>query len=295
MHRQFLSILTGLTLLLAGLLFTSTESHADLIIQGFFAPTLDTTIENLVAVAGQTTLSNTNPTGPTRFGTLSFEDSASVQFNRFDPSLGTLNMVTFFFENWQFASSAYAAWADFTCDDSVLGVCTGRDVGATITLRNLGVSLSVNSGLVGNEDFQATDRTDSCSDTAGVGGGLAQCGTFIPEVTELLSTFSFDVTGAGLSDYIGPPGSTLEAEFAQIGDVNFSTARPFSDTGESLLDAPCPGGSGSTICASFSTEPSNTMFVFYDFTPVVPEPGTLALLGSGLAGIGFVTRRLRMH
>ncbi len=106
--------------------------------------------------------------------------------------------------------------------------------------------------------------------------------------------FVLDIEGAGFN----PANNSLNQNF--MFDDNEYNARLFID-GVGLLDDPlCAAAGASSGCFGFSTieQQQNIFQVSLDITTEtfdVPEPGSMALLGLGLAGLGFGARRKRRN
>ena len=88
-----------------------------------------------------------------------------------------------------------------------------------------------------------------------------------------------EVIAEAVADYFGLPNDGLAPFFA--------TAR--SSGGDGIVGCAYPNFSGNVFCSD-ALEPTNRSFVFATGSRI-PEPTTLALMGLGLAGVGWSKRR----
>ncbi len=138
-----------------------------------------------------------------------------------------------------------------------------------------------------------------CTWTVGASNNLVEKFTFNGQTVTFIATsgqLQFQ-TGGGNSDQITYNGNGSGLSFnTQFGDTNQFFGNPINlnpGLNFSTVNLSYGGGAGSINGSSINFNVT-TLSANTSTTPAVPEPSSLALLGSGLAGLGrFIARRRR--
>lgn len=176
------------------------------------------------------------------------------------------------------------------------------DVGPPIALHdNLTISFSNVAGhvdgLLGGGGFTFVFDSGTYSITAASGGSVSGSIIGLNGSSSSSSTIS-GATGAttllgnilatvSIFDFKDSSGTSLAGELAS-GKVLFEATTNNQITGAQSFN-PCPFDAGAT-CATVGTASAGDDYL----VRVVPEPGTVALLGLSLGALGFVSRRRKI-
>ena len=177
-----------------------------------------------------------------------------------------------------------AAVADNVDFSNSLGTLAGSSAGLTLT----GSTLSEVVGLGGNGPVSGDLGTVSFSTGSLISGSLASTATFA-------SGGSFLITGNGTNGI--PSGVIFSSKFTSTVTWTYSSTL---SNGSEVFDISGTISGGSTIQGyavlssnGFATV-SGTLGSGNTIISTVPEPGTLALLGAGLAGLAGMIRKKKL-
>jgi len=135
---------------------------------------------------------------------------------------------------------------------------------------------------------------EACNAGGGIGGAMGITGTVFVSIIPNVVVIPVNLAAAG----IGQGGATPNP--FTFDNAGFTTGQAFVRTTNSVagsqqftVTGATGGGSASLVSPTFLSALGNILPVTTTLTVPVPEPGTLLLLGAGVAGLAVVGRRRR--
>jgi hypothetical protein len=268
------SVMTGVTALLGGIepASVAAETHS------FSVSVSDTEHDNVTATTSGSFFDNTNTTAPT-------------PFSKFNNQGGTLtltqvvvNVIT------DPTKSQLKVDAKGTCGNDQANTSGGPCSSSLQNTSEFSALIELGSppgiGLGADQDFSTALITPGCAFTAAQTCNYSGSDTSNPSVLLLSDT----ITGADLALFVGSgsfdvtPALGLGGPFTAF--VPSIQGTPFND----YASDPDPMLNN---FLSATTNWAGTIEVEYTFQQngAVPEPATLFLFGTGLAGLGFLRRK----
>jgi hypothetical protein len=187
--------------------------------------------------------------------------TAELTFDAFDANLGTLSAVEF---AWT-STGAIDVDAHISYDgpgDNVLAVLSGTN----------SLHLAIN-------DLAAGTLTDS-EEIAADASCQSATGTFCNVALKLNAPYDESISAGDPGAFQAPGGGSFTVDFL----FDALAELTFPDGDENVEGIQFPFGAGSDL-ASWTGE-FTVAFTYEPAVTPVPEPGTLGLLGAGLAGLG---------
>jgi hypothetical protein len=221
------------------------------------------------------------------------EVSYTLTLPTFDPTLGTLSSVTIYFqasENTSNMTLTNTSGATITFDASVTAnlvrnfvnsaTAVDKYTGETLQLLDTGVGTAL--GSCGDSDTPAPGTCDSI--TLAGSGGSQNYASMVGTTANTDAVYGLS-TGTGVQGLTGviKNGTSI---------ANYATGSNFTLSGITLNSLTL-SGTGGNISATQATTGTFQAEVDYTYTPNAgaPEPGTMALFGFGLVGLGMAGRK----